>query len=157
MRPRALLSRRLRLAPRRADACRRCDRATLTESAPDAEYADADPTASSLIGFLKSQGAGEMRHAAGRSLLDHLVETSAIVGRWEQPGWLAHAALLHSVYGTDRYREQLLPLSTRTQLRELADDKAERIAYLFSTVPRGPLLAGTYRWAPLPENDDLAP
>jgi aspartate beta-hydroxylase len=98
-----------------------------------------------------------MPHAAGRSLLDHLVETSAIVRRWGQPGWLAHAALLHSVYGTDRYRKQLLPLSTRSQLTELAGDQAERIAYLFSAVPRGPLLAGTYRWAPVPLNDDLAP
>jgi aspartate beta-hydroxylase len=98
-----------------------------------------------------------MRHAAGRSLLDHLCETSAIVRRWGQPDWLADAALLHSVYGTDRYPKRLLPLSVRSQLRELAGDHAERIAYLFSRVPRGPLLAGTYRWAPVPINDDLAP
>jgi hypothetical protein len=137
----------------------------LNASAPGTEYtdaegtgyADADPTASSLIGFLKSQGAGEKRHAAGRSLLDHLVETCAIVRRWGQPAWIAHAALLHSVYGTDRYRQQLLPFSSRGQVVEVAGARADRIAYLFSVVPRGPLLAGTYRWAPVPLDEDSAP
>ena len=64
--------------------------------------AGADRTASSLIAFLEANGAGEVRHAAARSLLDHLVETSAIVRRWGQPDWIALAGLLHSVYGTDR-------------------------------------------------------
>jgi aspartate beta-hydroxylase len=123
----------------------------MTATAPQRTIAD--PTAWSLIGFLKSAGAGETRHAAGRSLLDHLLETYAIVRRWAQPDWLAHAALLHSVYGTDRYRQQLLPLSRRNEVRELAGDRAERIAYLFSAVPRSPLLAGTYRWSRVPPSE----
>ncbi len=106
-----------------------------------------DHTASALIDLLEAEGAGAMRHAAGRSLLEHLLETFAIARRWGQPEWLAHAALMHSVYGTDRYRQQLLPLDSRGRVRELAGEQAERIAYLFSVVPRGPLLAGTYRWA----------
>ena len=91
--------------------------------------AGADRTALSLIAFLEANGAGEMRHAAGRSLLDHLVETSAIVRRWGQPDWIAHAALLHSVYGTDRYRQQLLPLSSRGRVREVAgsSSRADRL------------------------------
>lgn len=116
-----------------------------------------DRTALSLIGLLRANGAGEMRHGAGRSLLDHLVETSAVVGRWGQPDWVAQAALLHSVYGTDRYRQQLLPLSSRSRVREAAGLRAERIAYLFCVVPRGPLLAGTYRWAPVPLDEDVPP
>jgi len=110
----------------------------------------ADPSGSSLVGFLDDEGAGELRHAAGRSLLDHLLETCAIVRRWGQPEWLAHAALLHSVYGTDRYSRQLIDVSRRAEISELAGARAERIAYLFSAVPRGPLLAGTYRWARVP-------
>jgi aspartate beta-hydroxylase len=116
-----------------------------------------DRTALSLIAFLEANGAGEMRHGAGRSLLDHLVQTSEIVRRWGQPDWVADAALLHSVYGTDRYREQLLPLASRGRVRELAGLRAERTAYLFSAVPRGPLLAGTYRWAPVPVHEGVAP
>jgi Aspartyl/Asparaginyl beta-hydroxylase len=117
----------------------------------------ADPVASSLIAFLEAEGAGETRHAAGRSLLDHLLETYAILRRWGQPEWLAHAALLHSVYGTDRYKQQLVPLSRRREISQLAGDRAERMAYLFSAVPRGPLLSGTYRWAsPPPLSDEVA-
>src|SRR5690348_13215715 len=119
------------------------------EFAPPDPRANLDRTASSLIAFLRAAGACQMRHGARRSLFDHLLETYAIVRRWEQPEWLAHAALLHSVYGTDQYREKLLPLSRRDQTRRVAGARAERIAYLFSAVPRGPLLAGTYRWAPV--------
>jgi hypothetical protein len=116
----------------------------------------ADPVASSLIAFLMQEGAGELRHSAGRSLLDHLLETYALLRRWEQPEWLAHAALIHSVYGTDRYKQQLVPLARRREISELAGDRAERMAYLFSAVLRGPLLAGTYRWASPPLSDDVA-
>ena len=42
--------------------------------------AGADRTALSLIAFLEANGAGEVRHAAGRSLLDHLVECSGASG-----------------------------------------------------------------------------
>ncbi|HZO77347.1 MAG TPA: aspartyl/asparaginyl beta-hydroxylase domain-containing protein [Solirubrobacteraceae bacterium] len=118
---------------------------------------EADPIASAVVDFLKTKGGHQMRHGAQRSLLDHLVETYAIVRRWHQPEWLTHAALLHSVYGTDRYRKQLLPLSCRGRVREMAGRRAERTAYLFSAVPRGPLLAGTYRWAPVPLDEDVAP
>jgi aspartyl/asparaginyl beta-hydroxylase (cupin superfamily) len=88
-----------------------------------------------------------MRHAGGHSLLDHLVDTYELLRRWGQPEWLAHAALIHSVYGTERYRQRLIPLTRRNELSDLAGARAERLAYLFSAVPRGPLLAGTYRWS----------
>jgi aspartyl/asparaginyl beta-hydroxylase (cupin superfamily) len=95
-----------------------------------------------------------MRHAGGRSLLDHLADTYEILRRWGQPEWLAHAALIHSVYGTERYRQQLIPLRRRSELSDLAGARAERLAYLFSAVPRGPLLAGTYRWSAPPLRGD---
>jgi aspartate beta-hydroxylase len=115
-----------------------------------------DPQATALIGFLQSQGAGELRHAGGRTLLDHLVETYMIANRWGLPTWLAHAALIHSVYGTDVYRRQTVPVSRRAELARLAGSRAERIAYLFSTTPRGPLLAGTYTWMRSLPPDDVA-
>jgi aspartate beta-hydroxylase len=70
------------------------------------------------------------------------------VRRWKQPAWLQHAALIHSVYGTDAYQKELLDSSERTVLAAAAGDRAERLAYLFCVTPRGPLLAGTHRWAP---------
>ncbi len=101
-----------------------------------------------IVSFLRERGAGELPHARGRSLLEHLSETAAILGRWRQPEWLQHAALLHSVYGTDAYRRQLLSDSDREVLAALAGPRTERLAYLFARTPRRPLLAGTHRWAP---------
>jgi aspartate beta-hydroxylase len=100
-----------------------------------------------IVDLLRSRGADRLRHAGGRTLLDHLLETHAIVRRWRQPAWLQHAALIHSVYGTDAYRRQLLPWSGRKDLAAIAGARAERVAYLFCVTPRGPLLAGTHRWA----------
>jgi Aspartyl/Asparaginyl beta-hydroxylase/Domain of unknown function (DUF6817) len=99
-----------------------------------------------LVAFLESEGAGAFSHGGGRTLVDHLVETSFIVRRWGQPGWLAHAALIHSVYGTEAYHPQLVSLSRRDEVAAVAGDQAEHIAYLFSVTPRRPLLAGTPRW-----------
>lgn len=103
--------------------------------------------AEELIRFLASEGASGRRHGGERALLDHLVGTYEILRRWNQPAQLQHAALIHSVYGTDVHREQTLALSRRGELRTIAGAEAERLAYLFSVTPRGPLLAGTHLWA----------
>ncbi len=105
-----------------------------------------DPRADRVIAFLQAEGADRHRHGAGRSLLDHLVGAYEIAGRWEQPSWLAHAALLHSVYGTEAYRQRLVPLSRRREVSALAGQRAERLAHLFAVTPRRALFAGTHRW-----------
>jgi hypothetical protein len=109
--------------------------------------ASGDTTAQAILAFLRSEGAAKMAHAGTTSLLDHLVGTYAILRRWDQPAWLQHAALIHSVYGTDAYRRQLLTRPRRKEVAAVAGERAERIAYLFCVTPRGPLLAGTHRWA----------
>jgi aspartate beta-hydroxylase len=100
-----------------------------------------------VIAFLEASGADTHPHARGRSLLDHLIGTYEIVRRWDQPGWLQLASLVHSVYGTDAHREQLIEPARRAELVGLVGERAERIAYLFCVTPRGPLWAGTYRWS----------
>jgi Aspartyl/Asparaginyl beta-hydroxylase len=106
-----------------------------------------DPTVDALVAFLRSGGAAGLRHGGGRSLLDHLLGTYAIMRRWGQPGWLQHAALIHSVYGTDSYDRQLLSHGRRKDLAAIAGDHAERLGYLFCVTPRRPLFAGTHLWA----------
>jgi aspartate beta-hydroxylase len=106
-----------------------------------------DATAAALVSFLRSEGAESLPHAGGRALLDHLVGTYSIMRRWGQPPWLQHAALIHSVYGTDSYERALLASGRRTALADIAGDRAERLAHLFCVTPRRPLFAGTYRWA----------
>ncbi len=105
-----------------------------------------DATAARLIAFLRSDGAQDLGHAGGRPLLAHLIGTYEVVSRWGQPAVVAHAALIHSVYGTDAFAPALLPLTRRHEVIALAGEQAERLAYLFSMTPRDPLFAGTLAW-----------
>ncbi len=106
-----------------------------------------DSAAEAIIAFLRSAGAAGLNHAGVRELLDHLTGTYVILRRWRAPVWVQYGGLLHSAYGTDAYQHQLLAVSRRDEVALLAGDRAERLAYLFGTTPRGPLLAGTHRWA----------
>ena len=69
-----------------------------------------------------------------------------ILARWHQPEYLQLAGLLHSVYGTDRYLPRLLTTSQREEVRRLAGERAERLAYLFGVVPRPQLFAELEHW-----------
>jgi hypothetical protein len=106
-----------------------------------------DPAADRIIAFLRAQGATGHGHGPGRQLLDHLVGTYEITRRWEQPDWLAHAALIHSVYGTEARRRALIPVARRAEVRAVAGEQAERVAFLFAATPRRLLTAGSRRWA----------
>jgi aspartate beta-hydroxylase len=103
--------------------------------------------ADDAVAFLRAAGADRRPHAGGRALLDHLCGTAEIVSRWEQPDWLVRAALIHSVYGTEAYDQQLIDPGRRAEVVAVAGEPAERLAYLFCVTPRRPLFAGTYRWA----------
>jgi Aspartyl/Asparaginyl beta-hydroxylase len=106
-----------------------------------------DLTAEGLVSFLRSVGAARLGHGRDRTLLDHLIGTYEIVRRWNQPPRLQHAALIHSVYGTEVYDQRLLSLSTRDDVVRIAGDHAERLAYLFCVTRRDLLFAGTHVWA----------
>ncbi len=105
-----------------------------------------DATAASVIDFLRTEGAGDLGHGGTRTLLAHLVGSYEIARRWEQSTVIAHAALIHSVYGTDVYARPLLPLTRRRELIDLVGEPAERLAYLFAVTSRDPLFAGTHAW-----------
>jgi Aspartyl/Asparaginyl beta-hydroxylase len=106
-----------------------------------------DSAAVALIGFLRFEGAAELAHGGGRTLLDHLLGTYTIMRRWDQPVWLAHAALIHSVYGTEAYDPQLVSSTRRDDIAAAAGARAERLAHLFCVTPRRLLFAGTHLWA----------
>ncbi len=108
---------------------------------------EVDDTAGAIVAFLRAEGVAGLRHAGGRTLLDHLLGTYWILRRWGQPAWLQHAGLIHSVYGTDSYQRALLSQARRGDVAAAAGDRAERLAYLFCVTPRGPLFAGTHLWA----------
>jgi aspartyl/asparaginyl beta-hydroxylase/uncharacterized protein DUF6817 len=106
-----------------------------------------DAIADQAIAFLRAEGAASCGHGAGRSLLDHLRETYEITRRWEQPAWLQHAALIHSVYGTEAYRRQLITSTRRREVSAVVGERAERLAHLFAVTPRRLLSVGSQRWA----------
>jgi aspartate beta-hydroxylase len=91
--------------------------------------------------FLLAEGAGELPHARGRTLDEHLLGTREILRRWSLPDWLCDAGALHSIYGTDIYRHQLIPIERRSEVRALVGEKAERLSYLFATVSRRDLFS----------------
>jgi hypothetical protein len=106
-----------------------------------------DEVARAIVAFLQAEGAAKLPHCPARGLLDHLIGTYEIVRRWREPQWLAHAALIHSVYGTDSYQRELLSMSRRHELAAVAGERPERLAYLFSVTPRRPLFTGVHLWA----------
>lgn len=109
--------------------------------AMDLDAPQPDVAMDQLLALLVGAGAGRRAHAHGRTLLDHLVGTRELLRRWDQPVWLQAAALVHSVYGTDVYRPRVLGAASRQRLVELAGERAERLAFLFSTVPRSSVFA----------------
>ncbi|MGA7157363.1 MAG: aspartyl/asparaginyl beta-hydroxylase domain-containing protein [Acidobacteriaceae bacterium] len=89
-----------------------------------------------VLRFLDERGATDMSHGSDRSLHDHLIGTMKILSHWGQPEEVITAGLLHSIYATDVYRQQLIPLSERQRVRDLAGSSAERLAYLFGCIRR---------------------
>lgn len=86
--------------------------------------------------LLHEMGADEFPHANRRSLYDHLVGTRAILRQWSQPDWVCDAGALHSIYGTEVYERQLVPMVRRCDVRAAVGTRAERLAYLFGAVSR---------------------
>jgi hypothetical protein len=106
-------------------------------SAADLPKKDSTTVFQQQAQFLEEAGAQRFPHAHSRSLLEHLLGTRSILIAWGQPVLLQRAGLFHSVYSTDVYRRELLSRSfDRGKLIDLIGPAAERVVYLFSTVPR---------------------
>lgn len=77
-----------------------------------------------------------MPHAGGRSLLEHLIGTAELLGRWGQPDAIRRAALIHSVYGTDVYRHAMAGRGTAPSWPQLPA-RTPSGSRTFSPLPRG--------------------
>jgi 2OG-Fe(II) oxygenase superfamily len=94
------------------------------------------PAAADVIAFLGRAGARSVAHSGG-TLLDHLVGVAAILADWECDRDLCLAGLLHSIYGTASFDEQMFGEADRTRIASVAGRRAEQLAWLFSTVRFG--------------------
>ena len=83
-----------------------------------------------ILGRLQAFGINALTHS-GSSLKSHLTGTHAILEKWRQAPYICLAGLCHSVYGTESYSPQTVPLEMRSSLVDIIGEKAESLAYLF--------------------------
>lgn len=98
-----------------------------------------------LILALKRTGAFYINHKKRleKKLGEHLLNTYdglKAIGADED---VAIAGGLHSIYGTSVFRKVTVPPERRAVIRGLFGERAERLAWLFSTINRPACLEGT--------------
>jgi hypothetical protein len=89
--------------------------------------------------FLRQANTDGMPHS-DRDLLDHLLGTRQLLVEWETRPALCDAGLFHSVYGTEYYELQAVPLTMRNEVQQLIGAEAESLAWLFCMIRRESLL-----------------
>lgn len=92
-----------------------------------------------LLSRLVPDSLSSLKHAQGRSFLNHLKGTRQILQRWNQSPALQMAGLCHSLYSTDAFAAQAVPIAGRAKLRAAIGVKSEELVYLFCAVKRASL------------------
>jgi hypothetical protein len=82
-----------------------------------------------LVDFFKTTGAAGVEHTDG-SYLGHCAAVYRDIKRWGFDEELARAGLFHSIYGTGIFQRFALPIERRGEVRALAGEWVERLAYL---------------------------
>ena len=77
-----------------------------------------------------------LAHNGEEAFDQHLVGVQSVLRSWGAPEHLTHAALFHSIYGTEGFQGYCLPLSHRAEIAELIGPRAERLAWIFCMVDR---------------------
>ncbi len=85
------------------------------------------------LAFLEAHNIAVMGHSS-RSLLEHLVGVSDLLDTWQAPPHWVAAGLFHSVYGTESYKQEALPLDLRDDVRSVIGVPAEALAYTFGAM-----------------------
>jgi SM-20-related protein len=85
------------------------------------------------LDLLKSYPGVNVRHS-GTTLLDHLEGVHRKLEQWGCRADLCHAGLFHSVYGTEHFRRQTIPISARPRVAAVIGDAAEDLAFRFCTL-----------------------
>lgn len=82
---------------------------------------------------------GNIKHS-GRTLYDHLKGTHDILEQAKTLNHVCWAGLFHSIYGTNVFRSQAVPLEERAEIRRLIGKRAEDLAYVFCACNRPQVL-----------------
>lgn len=97
-------------------------------------------------------GASDVRHS-GRTLFEHLKGTYEILAKQDASQDVCLAGLFHSIYGTSYFKHASLDSknpSHRALVRELIGERAEHLAYIFSTLSPGERKA-LFNWSDIPD------
>lgn len=87
------------------------------------------------LAFLAARGAAARRHS-GRNLLTHLAGTCRLLAQWGNAEDVCLAGLYHSVYGTNAFQHETIPLAERAAVQAMAGIEAESLAYVFCSIAR---------------------
>jgi hypothetical protein len=85
--------------------------------------------------FLREANTETMPHS-DRGLFNHLLGTQQLLVDWGSRPALCDAGLFHSIYSTEHYEQQALPLARRGEVRQLIGDEAESLVWLFCMMRR---------------------
>jgi len=108
----------------------------MSDYQPPEPALDRTPDLSELTDFLRAKGAEQFQHANNSTLYEHLSATMQILNHWGQSSCVQTAGLFHSIYSTDVYSKQLVPLTRRQEVQAVIGASAERLVYLFCTLSR---------------------
>lgn len=88
-----------------------------------------------MVDFLRAHSVDEYAHSH-TTLLAHLVGVHVMLRSWAMPETVCNVGLFHSIYGTDVYKDQALPVALRAQVASYIGAEAERLVYLFCIMER---------------------
>ena len=97
--------------------------------------ADLDPLRDRVQVFLTKIGADKMRHG-NTKLINHLLTVYDLLRAKNQSSTVCCAGAAHSVFGTNIYHAQALPMYDKDRLAEVIGEEAAQLAELFSRVNR---------------------
>lgn len=88
-----------------------------------------------IIQILEQIGAFKVNHS-GRTLGDHLLNTMEMLYRKNASEDVCIAGALHSVYGTNVFKNNVIDYSAREQYKSILGESVENLIYLFSIINR---------------------
>ena len=86
------------------------------------------PTFKQLTDYFKRIGADTIEHT-DKGYLAHAIGVYNDMKKWGESEELCHAAMYHSIYGTEFFQNFTLPVERRGEVQELIGERAERLAY----------------------------
>jgi SM-20-related protein len=82
------------------------------------------------LDFLRSLPGITVRHS-GSTLIEHLIGVRDKLAQWECRPAVRFAGLYHSIYGTENFRQQTVPVAERPRVAQVIGTEAEHLAYEF--------------------------